>query len=85
MYTDDSTVYGPETSTDQLNLLMLNGWLNAVKDVSVNNIPTKKRGDNTVSKIGKGPSVIRRGVQLMTPEFIKEVLNALMWLLLCNP
>lgn len=32
MYTDDSTVYGPETSTDQLSLLMLNEWLDAVKD-----------------------------------------------------
>lgn len=32
MYSDDSTVYGPETSTDQLSLLMLNEWLDAVKD-----------------------------------------------------
>lgn len=35
MYTDDSTVYGSETSTDQLRLLMLNEWLNAVKDAFI--------------------------------------------------
>lgn len=35
MYTDDSTVYGSETSTDQLSLLMLNEWLNAVKDAFI--------------------------------------------------
>lgn len=47
MYTDDSTVYGPETSTDQLSLLMLNEWLDAVKDAFII-FPLKKRGDKTV-------------------------------------
>lgn len=35
LYTDDSPVYGSETSTDQLSLLMLNEWLNDVKDAFI--------------------------------------------------
>lgn len=47
MYTDDSPVYGSETSTDQLSLLMLNEWLNAVKDAFIIFL-LKKRGGKTV-------------------------------------